>query len=142
MTTKEYLSLIRRYDKMIANKREEILNLRSMVYGTSALIGGDRVQSSGDKDKLGSFMSKIVDTEREMEVIVSKRWEIVQEIESLDDTDEYNILAKRYILKKNVKEIASEERETERHVFRLISKAMINFEKKYGKKYAENQRMT
>ena len=135
MTTREYLSQIRRYDKMIANKREEILNLRSMVYGISAPIGGDRVQSSGDKDKLGSFMSKIVDTEREMETLVSKRWGIVQEIESLDDTNEYNVLAKRYILQKNIKEIAIEEHESDRHTLRLVSRAINSFEKKYGENY-------
>lgn len=135
MTTKEYLSQIRRYDKMIANKREEILNLRSMVYGTSTPMGGDRVQSSGDKDKLGSFMSKIVDTEREMEEIVSKRWGIVQEIESLNDTDEYNVLAKKYILQKNIKEISIEEHESDRHTLRIVSRAINSFEKKYGKNY-------
>lgn len=135
MTTREYLSQIRRYDKMIANKREEILNLRSMVYGISAPMGGDRVQSSGDKDKLGSFMSKIVDTEREMEALVSKRWGIVQEIESLDDTDEYNVLAKKYILQKSIKEIGIEEHESDRHTLRLVSRAINSFEEKYGKNY-------
>ena len=135
MTTREYLSQIRRYDKMIANKREEILNLRSIVFGTGMQMCGERVQSSGDKDKLGSFMSKIVDTEREMEALVSKRWGIVQEIESLENTDEYNVLAKKYILQKGIKEIAVEEHETERHVLRVISRATSNFENKYGRKY-------
>ena len=135
MTTREYLSQIRRFDKMISNKREEIYNLRAMVYGTSAPMGGDRVQSSGDKDKLGAFMSKIVDTEREMEGLVSKRWRIVQEIESLDDTDEYNVLAKKYILQKNIKEISIEEHESDRHTLRLVSRAINSFEEKYGKNY-------
>lgn len=135
MTTREYLSQIRRFDKMISNKREEIYNLRAMVYGTSVPMGGDRVQSSGDKDKLGSFMSKIVDTEREMEELVSRRWEIVQEIESLDDTDEYNVLAKKYVLQKDIKEIAVEENETPRHTYRLISRAIESFENRYGAKY-------
>ena len=135
MTTREYLSQIRRFDKMISNKREEIYNLRAMVYGTSVPMSGDRVQSSGDKDKLGSFMSKIVDTEREMEELVSRRWEIVQEIESLDDTDEYNVLAKKYVLQKDIKEIAIEENETTRHTYRLISRAIESFENRYGAKY-------
>ena len=93
------------------------------------------MQSSGDKDKLGSFMSKIVDTEREMEEIVSKRWGIVQEIESLNDTDEYNVLAKKYILQKNIKEISIEEHESDRHTLRIVSRAINSFEKKYGKNY-------
>lgn len=135
MTTREYLSQIRRYDKMISNKLEEISNLRYMAYGTSAPANEERVQSSGSNDKLGTFVCKIIDTERYVDKIVSKRWEIVHEIENMDNTDEYNILAKKYILQKTIKEIAIEEHETERHVLRLVSKSMNSFENKYGKKY-------
>lgn len=135
MTTREYLSQIRRFDKMISNKREEIYNLRAMAYGTSAPAGGDRVQSSGDKDKLGSFVGKIIDTEQELSEIISKRFEIVQEIESIEDTDEYNVLAKKFVLQKDVKEIAVEEHKTMRQTFGLISKALTSFETKYGEKY-------
>lgn len=135
MTTREYLSQIRRYDKKISNKREEILNLRSMVYGTSAPMGGDRVQKSGDKDKLGSFMSEIVDMEQELKKMISKRCSIVQEIENLENVDEYDVLAKKYILQKNVKEIASETGKTPRQIFSVTSRAIDNFEKKYGYKY-------
>lgn len=135
MTTREYLSQIRRYDKKISNKREEILNLRSMVYGTSAPMGGDRVQKSGDKDKLGSFMSEIVDMEQELKKMISKRCSIVREIENLENVDEYDVLAKKYILQKNVKEIASETGKTPRQIFSVISRAIDNFEKKYGYKY-------
>ena len=139
MTTREYLSQIRRYDKKISNKREEILNLRSMVYGTSAPMGGDRVQKSGDKDKLGSFMSKIVDMEQELKEMISKRCSIVQEIENLENVDEYDVLAKKYILQKNVKEIASETGKTPRQIFSVTSKAIDNFEKKYGHKYLKTE---
>lgn len=135
MTTREYLSQIRRFDKMISNKREEIYNLRAMAYGTSAPAGGDRVQSSGDKDKLGSFVGKIIDTEQELGEMISKRFKIVQEIESLEDTDEYNVLAKKYILQKNIKEISIEEHESDRHTLRLVSRAINSFEEKYGENY-------
>ena len=137
MTTKEYLSQIKRYDKMIANKREEITNLRSMACGTSIQISGDRVQRSGNKDKLGSFMSEIVDMEQELKEMLSKRCLIVREIESLENGDEYDVLAKRYILRKNVKEIAIENGKTERQILSVTSKALGNFEKKYGCKYLE-----
>lgn len=139
MTTREYLSQIRRFDKMISNKREEIYNLRSMVYGTSVPMGGERVQSSGDKDKLGSFMSKIVDMEQELKEMISKRCSIVREIENLENVDEYDVLAKKYILQKNVKEIASETGKTPRQIFSVTSRAIDNFEKKYGHKYLKTE---
>lgn len=120
---------------MISNKLEEISNLRYMAYGTSAPANEERVQGSGSNDKLGAFVCKIIDTERYVDKIVAKRWEIVHEIENMDNTDEYNILAKKYILQKTIKEIAIEEHETERHVLRLVSKSMNSFENKYGKKY-------
>ena len=106
METREYLSLVVRYNRMIENKLKEVENLRSIIYSTSAVqSNGDRIQTSKNPDKISSYVSKIVDMEREVDNIIDKRYEIVQEIESIPDTNMYDVLCQKFILDKDLKTI-------------------------------------
>lgn len=129
MEVKVYLGLIKKYDKMIANKLSEYCQINSLAY--SICVGGDtdRVQSSGNKDKVGNIVSKMVDIEAEIDVLAAERKVIVKQIESIDDADCYDVLAKKYILGMNNQEIAYEIHLCEEETSRLLKKAEKEFEK-------------
>lgn len=135
MTTKEYLSQIRRYDCQISNKLEEIKELRLRISGTSSFSNGDRVQTSGSKDQVGSCVSKIVDMEREVDTLIDKRCEIVSQIEAISDADMYDVLAKKWILQKGFKVIGIEMKKSDRQVFNIYENAMDLFEHTFGHLY-------
>ena len=135
MTTKEYLSQIRRYDCQISNKLEEIKELRLRISGTSSFSNGDRVQTSGSKDQVGSCVSKIVDMEREVDALIDKRLEIVKQIETISDADMYDVLAKKWILQKGFKVIGIEMKKSDRQVFNIYENAMDLFEHTFGHLY-------
>lgn len=135
MTTKEYLSQIRRYDCQISNKLEEIKELRLRISGTSSFSNGDRVQTSGSKDQVGSCVSKIVDMEREVDALIDKRLKIVKQIEEISDADMYDVLAKKWILQKGFKVIGIEMKKSDRQVFNIYENAMDLFEHTFGHLY-------
>lgn len=131
--TKQYLSQIIKYDRMIKNKLEEIYQLRTMACNITVSNDDDRVQTSSDKDKIGCFVAKIADMEREVDEIIDKRYLIVKQIEDLEDINSYDILAQKYILGIDLKVIAIDMKITYRHFTRLYDKALKDFEKKYLK---------
>lgn len=135
MTTKEYLSQIRRYDCQISNKLEEIKELRLRISGTSSFSNGDRVQTSGSKDQIGSCVSKIVDMERDVDSLIDKRCNIVNQIEAISDADMYDVLAKKWILQKGFKVIGIEMKKSDRQVFNIYENAMELFEHTFGHLY-------
>lgn len=140
METREYLSLVVRYDRMIENKLKEIKNLRSIICGTPAIqSNGDRIQTSNTSDKISSYVSKIVDMEREVDHIIDKRYEIVREIESVPDTNMYDVLCQRFILDKDLKTIRLRGDVSLKQVKRIYYKALEVFENMYGNEYLEEK---
>lgn len=136
METREYLSLVVRYNRMIENKLKEVENLRSIIYSTSAVqSNGDRIQTSKNPDKISSYVSKIVDMEREVDNIIDKRYEIVQEIESIPDTNMYDVLCQKFILDKDLKTIRLRGDISLKQVKRIYYNALDVFENMYGNKY-------
>lgn len=136
MTTQEYLWQIQRFERMITNKLDEIHKLRTILSGTSS-IGNltDKVQTSGNKDRIGSCVAKIVDMEKEVDVLIDKRYEIVRQIESLPDTQMYDVLAQRYVSGREMKAIRLYGVDSLRQVKRIHAKALDCFEKMYGGLY-------
>lgn len=82
METREYLGLIIRYDRMVENKLLDIEKMRTMVTSTSVSQKDVNVQTSTDKDKLGSIVTKIVQLEKETDELIDKRFDIVRKIEN------------------------------------------------------------
>ena len=60
---------------------------------------------------------------------------IVEQIESMEDENTYNILFSRYIEKKSFELIAIEMDYSWRQIIRLHGKALRQFEEKFGKEY-------
>jgi hypothetical protein len=136
LTTQEYLWQIQRFERMITNKLDEIHKLRMILSGTSS-IGNltEKVQTSGNKDRIGSSVVKIVDMENEVDELIGKRYEIVRQIESLPDTQMYDVLAQRYVSGREMKSIQLCGVDSLRQVKRIHAKALCCFEKMYGELY-------
>ena len=142
MDTKQYLRQIKRLDRQIQNKLSELYNLKMMASSISVSNEGERVQTSGNKDQLGAVVAKIVDMEKEVDkmvdLFVDTRSEIISQIDSMDDLDSYDILSMRYVAGKTFHEISEKTGWSIRKVFSLHGKALLEFEKKYGREYLEN----
>ncbi len=139
MDTKQYLNQISRLDLMIKNKITELSTLREMCYGLSAISNEERVQTTPNHDKIGTVVSKLDGLERKIDELVDeyadKRAKIISQIDSMEDECIYNVLFARYIEKKTFEKIAADMTYSFRQICRLHKKALIEFEKKYGKEY-------
>lgn len=139
MTTNEYLSQISRIDHAIKNKLSEIKRLSDMATSISVSPKEVDVQSSGDQDKMGSAVAKIVDLQNEInclvDELVEKRREIIGQIDSMEDTNAYIVLAAHYIDGKDWNVISVDMNCTYRNAMKLRHKALREFEKKFGGLY-------
>ena len=142
MTTKEYLGQISRLNRMIQNKLQEICQLKVLACNVTISNEIERVQTSPDNDKIGSVVSKIVDKEKEVDKMIEKRASIVKQIESIPDTNCYDVLAKRYILGKDYKVISVENKTSIRQIRRLHDKAVNDFEEMFGEVYLSCHQMS
>lgn len=143
MTTKEYLGQISRLNRMINNKLTEIAQLKDMAVSISATQSFERVQTTPNFDKIGTKYAKIDEMERKIDgmvdELVDKKEKIIQQIDSMEDENTYNILFARYIEKKTFEVIATEMKYSWRQVVRLHGTALKQFEKKYGEGYLNEQ---
>lgn len=139
MTTKSYLGQVDRLEKMIQNKLSEIYQLKLIACSISVSNDSNKVQKSSDKDKLGATVSKIVDLENETNRLVEdfsmKRKHIIEQIDSIEDTDNYHVLSMRYISKNTFEEISEKTNWSLRKVFLIHGKALQEFENKFGEEY-------
>ena len=139
MDTKQYLSQIERYDKMIQNKLSEIYQLKTMICGITVSNDGERVQASSNKDRLGTTVAKIVDLEKETDMMikdfVEKRKRIISQIDNIDNVDYYNVLSLRYVSRCTFDEISSKTNWSLRKVFSMHGNALKVFEKFFGSEY-------
>lgn len=135
METREYLGLIIRYDRMVENKLLDIEKMRTMVTSTSVSQKDVNVQTSTDKDKLGSIVTRIVQLEKETDDLIDKRFDIVRKIEKMPDLNEYDVLIQRYVQKKQIKEMELDNISTYKQKLRFLKKAEKSFEEMYGNEY-------
>ena len=128
---------------MINNKLTEIAQLKDMAVSISATQSGERVQTTPNFDKIGTKYAKIDEMERKIDgmvdELVDKKEKIIQQIDSMEDENTYNILFARYIEKKTFEVIATEMKYSWRQVVRLHGTALKQFEKKYGERYLNEQ---
>ena len=141
MDTKQYLQQIERLDKMIQNKLSEIYQLKTMACSVTVSNEKERVQTSYDNDRLGSTVAKIVDLEKETDMLVDrfidKRSHIISQIDGLDNIDYYHVLSMRYVARDTFETIAKKTNWSIRRVFSIHGDALKEFEKLYGSEYLE-----
>lgn len=143
MTTKEYLSQLERLDRQIQNKLSEITQLRAMATSVTITQKEVDVQTSGDKDRLGSAVAKIYDLEKEtddlVDELIRKRRKIIGQIDSLENVDMYHVLSERYVARKDWNTICTDMHYAFRSMMTLHGKALKEFERLYGNGYLEKE---
>lgn len=139
MTTKQYLGQIDRLDKIIKNKLTEIYQLKTMACNIVVSNESERVQTSGNQERMASTVAKIVDREREIDeltdLLIDKKELIISQIEGIEDNNQYQILFSYFVKGSGFTDISKELCYTRMHVSRLFDDALAEFEKKYGYLY-------
>ena len=101
MTPKEYLSRYRDMGQSIDAKRAQLQRLREQAVQITQAIRPDRVQSSGDPDRLSGAVARIADAAAEIEQQILQReavrWEIEAAIEKVPDGAQRVLLEYRYL---------------------------------------------
>lgn len=129
---KVYLSRIKVCDMHINDRLNEIERLKAIVMKiTSALkddAGGGR---SGNQNKIGSCVSRLIDLEAELnaeiDAYINKRNEICEMLDGLENARQFDVLYKRYVLYEKWSRIAEEMGFTDvRGVYKLHGIALKN----------------
>lgn len=138
MTTKQYLNQIKRFDVLIENKASEIEQLRSMATSITVATDGDRVQTSGDKDRVGRAVAKILDKEDELNELIDQYYDskelILNQLETLE-TNYYQLLFYKYVNGYTIEVMAEKMFYSVQHIKKMTNDALRDFERKYGSTY-------
>jgi len=105
-----YLERVEMLDCIISNKLIEQRQWREVALGITANMEGERVQSSGSKQRMADALNKCMDMESEIDEAVDRlidcKRDVIKTLEQLDSPMEYRILHERYIQYKSLQEIA------------------------------------
>lgn len=132
MEAKRYLEQVEKIDKLITNKMAEAEKWRMLwearATSTTAPIT-ERVQSSGNQQKMADAIEKCVDIQNEIgaeiDCLIAKKKEIIKTIETLEP-EEYDLLHKRYIQHMDLKEISLEYKRTYTWATTIHGRALKN----------------
>ena len=106
----DYLERIGKMDAMIETKREELERLRTLAEKITASVGGERVQASGNQQKLEDCVIKIVQAQNEINARIDRfvdyKKEAMELIDRACDADCIRLLYKRYFSYMKWEEIA------------------------------------
>lgn len=103
MTTeaKEYMLQLKKLNLQIENKLAEQQQIKDMAFNITSRSDGERVQSSGNPQKMAGAVEKLIDIEQEInsavDALCDKRKEIIETIETLKPA-EYDLLFHVYVL--------------------------------------------
>lgn len=132
-SAKEYLMQIKLCEIHINNKLEDLDKLKSMIFKITTTLKQDVVSSSGNQDKLGDAIAKIVDLETEInqaiDDFIDKKREISSIIDKVKNAEQLQVLHKRYLEHKRWEEIACEMNMTFRNVCYIHGRALETVER-------------
>ena len=81
-----------------------------LAHSITAMVGGERVQSSGAHDKMASAVTKCLAVEEDIDLqigrLIAKQNEVKSALAELEKPTEYSLLHQRYIQFKQLKTIA------------------------------------
>lgn len=95
---------------MILNKTIEAEQWEALAQSITANMGGEKVQSSSNQQKMQDYICNKIDIEAEIDALIAKKQDITDTIALLPMAD-YNILHKVYIQSLSFKEIAVDEKD-------------------------------
>ena len=110
MRAKEFLLRAKKLNTMILNKRIEIRQLKEIANNSTGDMTGEKVQSSGNPQRIAEAIAKYVDLEREIfqdiDKLIDARRDITSVIEQLN-TVEYDVLHKLYVQNFTFQDVAT-----------------------------------
>ena len=137
MTAKEYLSQLIAMDNAINRKQQRLATLRDVAMNTTPNYADEAVQRTREKNPLENIMSKIVDLDREIDedidALVDFKAEVWEQLDKMQDERQKRILWLKYAERKSGKFVEEDLGLTQRHIRRLHTAAMENFEKVFIK---------
>jgi hypothetical protein len=83
LNAQEYLKQLKKLNMMIVNKQIEIQQWKTIASGTTAYSEGERVQSSGNQQKMEKAVAEYVDIEESMKAELTEFVKTKQEIISV-----------------------------------------------------------
>ena len=110
MEAKRYLEEYKKIDTMILNKTIEAEQWEALAQSITANMGGEKVQSSSNQQKMQDYICNKIDIEAEIDALIVRKQDITDTIALLPMAD-YNILHKVYIQSLSFKEIAVDEKD-------------------------------
>lgn len=97
---KDYLKQLQKLDRLIENKLAEKEQWKAMATSTTQQLSADRVQTSGNPQKMADAIHKIIEIEAEIDAcidrLVDTKREVISTLERLNPT-EYDLLHKVYV---------------------------------------------
>ena len=109
MDATAFLEKVKKIDTIIKNKLIEREQWLSMAMNITANYEGERVQSSGNLQKMSDAIARCVDMQKEIDVLIEQliqaKKDVLSVIEQLDP-DEYDVLHMRYIQHMTNNEVA------------------------------------
>ena len=128
----EYLEQVDKLNAMIENKMAEVKQWRDIALGITSNSEGERVQSSGSKQKMSDAIDRVVDLQAEINALIDRlidlKQEIIKTIELLNAT-EYDVLHKRYIQCMTFDEIGAAKHKSKSWATTVHGRALQNLNK-------------
>lgn len=132
MKAKDYLGQIQKIDRLIENKQAEAEHWKEIATSCTAQSDGERVQSSGSKQKMADAVCRYMQAEAEIvaaiDQLMDTRKEVIKTIEQLHTT-EYDVLHKIYVQYKNFYEVAALLEKSYSWVTSVHGRALANLQK-------------
>lgn len=125
---KAYLQQIKLHDARIERNIEELDNLRSMTTKITATWKDDVVSGTGNQDKLGAAVAKIVDLQTEIgkdiDAYIDMKRSVWNLLEKIQNPEQLQVLYKRYFKYEHWEQIACEMNMTYRNVCYIHGRAL------------------
>lgn len=129
-----YLERIKWLDVLIDSKLEELSKLDSMVHRVTPVMnttGGG--SASGNPDRYGDAIAKIVDLQKEInrdnDEFIELRKEASELLKRISNPEQYKVLHKKYVMYESFETIAVEMKYSYRHICNIHGRALQAFEK-------------
>lgn len=132
MKAKEYLLQLKKLDKLIENKLAEKEQWKAMATSSTQQLSADRVQTSGNPQKMADAVCKIVEIEAEIDAFVDKlidtKREVISTLERLNPT-EYDLLHKVYVQYFTFEQVAEKKDKSYSWVTTVHGRALKNIQR-------------
>lgn len=130
---KEYLQQVKMCDVHINNRLEELAKLKALATKITSNWSSEPGGGSGNQDKLGDAVAKIIDLQQEIneavDAFVDKKNEVREVLEQIKNPDQLDLLYKVYFQYQTLEQAACDMGYTYRNVCYIHGKALQEVER-------------